>query len=506
AAAAMGQQAQEIETILEKSRGREDRLHFIDFAGNAVRRDRGDPVFEGELHQTKIGAALEYTLAQMPAGRAARMLVITDGFATEPLGVATEAVLRSRVPLDFRLLTEPVAPDWRVSALAVPARVLSGESFLVEFTINGPGDGGVPWEVTRGGRVAASGTATARGGVARVRLTDRLTGTGATRYEARVKPVEDAHPENNAVEAWCEITGGGRVVLVSNYPDDPLATLLGAQGLTVDRVGEPGALTAARLTGARAVVINNVPAHRLSREFLGALDFFVREQGGGLLMAGGENSFGSGGYFASPIDELLPVSMELRKEQRKLATAMAIVMDRSGSMSQSAGGGLTKMDLADAGAARAVELLGDLDAATAPTAMLAESGGMTAAVMRRTLVWEKIEPGRFRTVVALKPGKIARGAVRVGATALPFGPITVAGVAEWAFDRARLAELQALGAGSGGRERLDLAEVWKAPRPVAWRAVRSWVLMTLTVLLVAEAALARLGYSPVPVRGRKRVS
>ena len=106
----------------------------------------------------------------------------------------------------------------------------------------------------------------------------------------------------------------------------------------------------------------DVPAFRLSREFLGALDFFVREQGGGLLMAGGENSFGSGGYFASSIDELLPVSMELRKEQRKLATALAIVMDRSGSMNASAGAGLTKMDLANSGAARAVELLGAMDA------------------------------------------------------------------------------------------------------------------------------------------------
>jgi len=132
-----------------------------------------------------------------------------------------------------------VAPDWRVAALSAPTRVLSGESFLVEFVIAGPGDGAVPWEITRGGRVAASGTATARGGVARVRLTDRLTGGGATRYEARVKPAQDAHPENNASEAWCEITGGGRVVLITNYPDDPLVALLGAQGLTVDRVEDP---------------------------------------------------------------------------------------------------------------------------------------------------------------------------------------------------------------------------------------------------------------------------
>src|SRR5262249_52371057 len=65
--------------------------------------------------------------------------------------------------------------------------------------------------------------------------------------------------------------------------------------------------------------------------------------------------------FGSKIDGLLPVSLELRQEHRKLAVAMAIVMDRSGSMGVAVGG-VTKMDLANEGAARSIELLGDNDA------------------------------------------------------------------------------------------------------------------------------------------------
>jgi len=67
--------------------------------------------------------------------------------------------------------------------------------------------------------------------------------------------------------------------------------------------------------------------------------FFVGEQGGGFLIAGGKRSFGSGGYFQSEIDDLLPVSMELKSEHRKLAVALAIVMDRSGSMGMGVAGG-----------------------------------------------------------------------------------------------------------------------------------------------------------------------
>jgi hypothetical protein len=119
-------------------------------------------------------------------------------------------------------------------------------------------------------------------------------------------------------------------------------------------------------------------------------------------------------------------------------------------------------------------------------------------------VWEKIEPGRFRAATQLTPGNFVRGAVRVGQTALPFGPVTVAGSAEWAFDRARLEELKALSARSGGRERLDLADVWRAPRAAMWRSVQGWLLSAWLCCLLLDAALTRLGYSLLPAIARKR--
>ncbi len=145
-------------------------------------------------------------------------------------------------------------------------------------------------------------------------------------------------------------------------------------------------------------------------------------------------------------------------------------------------------------------------AQAAPTATLAESGGLSAAVTTRPIVWEKIEPGRFRATVDLTPGRMARGAVRVGAAALAFGPLAVSGSAEWSFERARLIELQQLSARSGGQQRLDLAEVWNAPRPINWRSVRPWVLALWAVLFVADAALTRIGVSMLPRSRRSKTA
>jgi hypothetical protein len=78
-------------------------------------------------------------------------------------------------------------------------------------------------------------------------------------------------------------------------------------------------------------------------------------------MSGGKNSFGTGGYYQSPLEAALPVSLELRSEHRKLALALMIVMDRSGSMAAPARGDRTKMDLANIAAASVLDMLSPLD-------------------------------------------------------------------------------------------------------------------------------------------------
>jgi hypothetical protein len=57
----------------------------------------------------------------------------------------------------------------------------------------------------------------------------------------------------------------------------------------------------------------------------------------------------------------MPVSMEMRREHRKLNLAVVVALDRSGSMSMSAGGGRIKMDLADLGTVQVLDLLSPMD-------------------------------------------------------------------------------------------------------------------------------------------------
>lgn len=352
----------EIVSILERSKKSGDRIFVVDYGRDAGRRDKGDPLFVGGTKESRLGAALSLALAQTDGQRDISFLALTDGYSTEPLGESAEKLLRSGVTLNYRLVGGKKSEDVRVRDLRLPDRVRPGEAFMVEFELAGAGSSEVPWELVQGDR-RLTGVATLHEGRAHVRLTDRQLSPGSIPYTVTISPPGDVVPGNNQARAWVEVSGGEGVLLVTGYKDDPLATFLGSQGHRVRLVSEDEArkLTVHDLSGTRLVILNNVPSQSIGSSFLKGIDFFVREQSGALMMAGGKHSFNSGGYFASPVQDLLPVSMEMKKDRRQIISAISFVMDRSGSMSMSVDAGLTKMDMANRGTSEAISLMAPTD-------------------------------------------------------------------------------------------------------------------------------------------------
>ncbi len=353
-------------TLLERSKpGESDTLHFIDYATevSAVNNPETSQ-YPGGREQTRTALALRDSLARMDGKKHNRILLFTDGYSTEPLTGIGSKLIQQGVPLDYRLIKAPETTDFQLSEFKLTERVQIGEPFIVDIVISGNRDETIPLTISRGGGKRFTRSIEIRNGQGRLRFSDRIAKPGSHEYTASIAPETDAFAGNNTRKAWIEVAAGPRVILLSQYENDPVSTVLKAQGFEVEQIKDLLSITPGILTGARAVILNNVPAYELPSTFLNALTFFVNEQGGGLLMAGGKKSFGSGGYYQSAIDPLLPVSMELKSEHRKLAVAMAIVMDRSGSMAMTTSSGNSKMQLANEGAARAVELMSEMDAVT----------------------------------------------------------------------------------------------------------------------------------------------
>ncbi|MCU0492389.1 MAG: FixH family protein, partial [Chloroflexaceae bacterium] len=159
----------------------------------------------------------------------------------------------------------------------------------------------------------------------------------------------DTQPLNNRAAAFTNVQGPPRVLLVASDPTRAAAleNALQASNIRVD-VRNPGQIPSdqTQLKEFAAIVLVDVLARDVPQAVEDALPVYVREQGGSLAMVGGRESFGAGGWRRSPVAEALPVNLDPQDRMQRPNLALALVIDRSGSMAEQAGVGVTKLDLA----------------------------------------------------------------------------------------------------------------------------------------------------------------
>jgi uncharacterized membrane protein len=328
--------------------------------------------------QTDLAEAIRLGMALFPAGSARRMVIVSDGAAT--IGNTPEAArlaATSGVQIDVLPLSRPPSEveAW-VTAVDAPTRVSQGETVRVRITIESTAATLATLRLLSGGAIVREEPVQLQPGVNNFALTVRASEQEFVRYAVQIVPTNDTFYQNNQLAAFTEIVGPPRVLLVANdgtlddsgnpMPDESpqLRLALEATGLTVDQV-TPAELPASlpELSSYATIVLVNVNAKNLSPRKMETLQSYVRDLGGGLVAVGGPQSYGMGGYYRTPLEETLPVDMQIKDEERFPSVSIVIVIDRSGSMSMQEGG-VTKIQLAAEGAVRVVELLNDFDEIT----------------------------------------------------------------------------------------------------------------------------------------------
>ena len=169
--------------------------------------------------------------------------------------------------------------------------------------------------------------------------------------------------ENNLLQGVVAVKGPPRVLLLSAQPESQrvIAKVLQVQGYTVIE-SLPGAhpLTLSELSAYDLLVLDNVPAFQLSHAKMETIEKYVRDLSGGLLVIGGSQSYGAGGYFRTPLERILPVDMRPPARLEMPHVALLFVLDKSGSMGAGAEGS-TKLDLAKAAAIAAADIMNPTD-------------------------------------------------------------------------------------------------------------------------------------------------
>lgn len=365
------QQAQEYAKEIAADLPSGDRIGVVAFGKSAVTLSFPAPqlrwpdeVQEIDPDGSDLGGALATAVSMIEPGRNATLLVWSDGeVPEEDAGAVARLAERRGLRIDVKPVPRAFGRDAAVHDVSVPAEVPLEAPFAVNATVVAKAPGRADWRLLIGGKEVRKGTVTLQRGRNTLQLQNRLATPGEQVLAVEVNMAGDMVEQNNRAIAVVRGVAKTRVLCVTpDGREDRLTRSLRAVGIEiVVTAAQAAPLTLGELDGFRAVVLEDVPAGQLPPNGMRNLERWVRDLGGGLLMTGGYNSYGVGGYHESPIETVLPVTLEIREEQRKFGLAMAIALDRSGSMSASAGG-TTKMQLANRGAATAIGLLSPMDA------------------------------------------------------------------------------------------------------------------------------------------------
>lgn len=312
---------------------------------------------------TDIAAALKLAMASFPEGSSKRIVLLSDG--NENLGNAEEQAAIARqngvqidvIPLaeGYRqqnevMIQEVVAPAQTTKGARVPIRVLVRNSHPSHFV-----DGRLELLQNRDGTerpIAMVGRDEKEKSPYEVRLAPGLN-SFVFRDKAEIKGDQDeaSYSYRAVFTPTRSVDRDGRLVSVG-LPGDRIQNNKGlahviAKGsrkvlfidavqnenrksphqylidrlrlakynvtpITVGRLPLDKGEATVFLSNYDCVIISDVPADLFSREQMEAIRSNTYDQGAGLIMIGGPDSFGAGGYQKTPIEAALPVECDIK--------------------------------------------------------------------------------------------------------------------------------------------------------------------------------------------------
>lgn len=381
-----------------KERGPDDLFGMVVFDGRAIAAavpSRADvlerPLEAPGLEGSDIGAALRYAAALVPPDSTGRLVLFSDGnetagdAATAAAEIAGPTNMGRGLSVDVVPLSHLVGEEVIVESLDAPPRASPGSTITLRVVLRSTSRTQGTLQVTREGE-AIDINGSERGFGRRVSLepgrniaiVNVALGSGRVhRFEAVFVPdgqgdrlIGDTAVANNSASAFTLVPGRGTVLFVdgvsngipssvgSTLPDVLREADIDVQVISPD--GFPRDML--ELQAYDLVMLQNVPVESISPEQQAMLVSHVRDLGAGLVMIGGPDAFGAGGWHGSELEPILPIKLDLPDQIIVPEAALVFVLDSSGSMGASVLGSVrSQQQVANESAAMAIQSLDKTD-------------------------------------------------------------------------------------------------------------------------------------------------
>jgi len=282
---------------------------------------------------SRFDKAIDLGLAMMPPNGANRLVLISDGALQDTTIAGITAAQMAGVPVSVLPIGVTASSDAVLRSLDAPNEVHLSQPFDLRIGVTTQRPTLASLAVYRNDELLSYGEITLSGGSSAYEYRDVIDADAFSEYTAVVKSPEDLFPENDARSVLVQTLDTPSVLLIDPTQGDAIPALLDAGGIRYATQTSVPQLTT--LSKYKQVILAGLPLTDLTASATTAIEQFVENLGGGLLVIQGEKEVR--GFGGGPIDELLPVSFTTPEKERDPGLAVVYVLDRSSSMGELVG-------------------------------------------------------------------------------------------------------------------------------------------------------------------------
>ncbi len=326
----------------------DDRVGVIDFARDAHLEQlpmKGGyflppgrlPVMPG-TDRTNVASAMRLAMAMFPHDTAKRIVLMSDG--NDNMGDLLAEARRARadgIPVDVKPLWYEHSNEICFERMIAPTYAEPGEQLPIRMIVHTDEPVSGTIAIYKNGDLVdmAAGHArvTLRPGNNTFMAKLPVESPGSYTFEAVFRPDDDSMDAvalNNTASTFTFVSGKSSALLISAdaQHDLPLVDALNSENVnvTMKTAAELGEFGLLQMMNYSTIILANIPAATFTDEQQQALATYVKDMGSGLIMLGGNEGFGAGGWIGSPVEEVMPVSFEIKHKRVIPRGALVLIM------------------------------------------------------------------------------------------------------------------------------------------------------------------------------------